>query len=160
MTVTQSVSDAGWIVLMFNLPAKQASQRVEVWRKLRRYGALLLASGGYLLPNTRPTLEHFEWLAVAIRKFKGQASVFRVQSVDDCPDDDLRRDFVDARSKDYEQLQSELKKVLKSSKRTGGALGRIRKRFSEISAIDFFNSPARSRLESMLARTEEGQLPL
>src|SRR5215469_2521648 len=153
MTVTQSVSDAGWIVLMFNLPAKQASQRVEVWRKLKRYGALPLASGGHLLPNTGPTLEHFEWLAVAIRKFKGQASVLRVHSVDDLPDDQLRRNFVDARSKDYEQLQSELKKVLKSPKRPVSALGRIRKRFSEIAVIDFFNSPVRSRLEAMLARS-------
>src|SRR5215471_19775086 len=99
MVVTEPDANARWIVLMFNLPAKQASQRVEVWRKLKRYGALSLASGGYLLPNTRPTLEHFEWLAVAIRKFKGQASVLRVQSVDDRPDDELKRKFVDARSK-------------------------------------------------------------
>src|SRR5262252_10336438 len=160
MTVTDTTTDVGWIVLMFNLPTTQASQRVEVWRKLKRYGALALESGGYLLPNNPQTLEHFEWLAVAIRKFKGQASVLRVQSVDDCPDDELRRDFVDARSKDYEQLQSELKKVLKSSKPSAGALGRIRGRFSEISAIDFFNSPARSRLEAMLARAEDGQSPL
>jgi len=160
MAVTEATVDASWIVLMFNLPAKQASQRVEVWRKLKRYGALPLESGGYLLPNTPQTLEQFEWLAVAIRKFKGQASVLRVQSVDDRPDNELRRNFVDARSKNYEQLQSELKKVLNSPKRPVGALGRIRKRFSEISAIDFFNSPARSRLEAMLARTEEMEAPI
>jgi hypothetical protein len=160
MTVTDSIVDASWIVLMFSLPAKQASQRVEVWRKLKRYGALPLESGGYLLPNTPQTLEQFEWLAVAMRKFKGQASVLRVQSVDDCPDDELRRNFVDARSKDYEQLQAELKKILKSSKRPVAAIGRIRRRFSEISAIDFFNSPVRSRLEAMLARTEEIEAPM
>ena len=159
MAVTATNADTTWIILMFNLPAKQASQRVEVWRKLKRYGALPLDSGGYLLPNTPQTLEHFEWLAVAIRKSRGQASVLRVQSVDDCPDDELRRNFVDARTKDYEQLHSEIRKILKSAKRTAGALGRMRKRFSEISAIDFFNSPARSRLEAMLARTEEGEQP-
>src|SRR5215470_484368 len=160
MSVTTTGRETTWIVLMFNLPAKQASQRVEVWRKLRRLGAMPLASGGYLLPNTPQTLKQFEWLAVAIRKFKGQASVLRVQSVDDRPDDELRRNFVDARSKDYEQLQSELKKVLKSSKRSAGALGRIRKRFSQISAIDFFNSPVRSRLEAMIARIEEIEAPM
>lgn len=160
MVVTEANIDACWIVLMFNLPAKQASQRVEVWRKLKRYGATPLDSGGYLLPNTPQTLEHFEWLAVAIRKFNGQASVLRVQAVDGCPDNELRRNFVDARSKDYEQLQSDLKKVLKSAKPAAGALGRIRKRFSEIAAIDFFNSPVRSRLEAMLARTEEIDAPI
>jgi hypothetical protein len=160
MHVTGISDNAVWIVLMFNLPATQASQRVEVWRKLKRYGALPLESGGHLLPNNPQTLEHFEWLAVTIRKFKGQASVLRVQSVDDCPDDELRRGFVDARSRDYEQLHSELKKVLKSSKRSMGVSARIRKRFSEISAIDFFNSPARSRVEVILARIEGEESPM
>jgi hypothetical protein len=145
---------------MFNLPMKQASQRVEVWRKLKRYGALPMESGGHMLPNTLQTLEHFEWLAASIRKFNGQASVLRVHSVDDCPDDELRRRFVDARSKDYEELQSEIKRVLKSQKRPAGALGRIRKRFAEISAIDFFNSPVRSRLEAMMARAEDVETPV
>jgi hypothetical protein len=160
MPVTGGGSAASWILLMFNLPTKQASQRVEVWRKLKRYGALPLESGGYMLPNTPQTLERFEWLAASIRKFKGQASVLRVHSVDDCPDDELRRMFVDARSKDYEQLQSEMKKVLNSEKRPAGALGRIRKRFAEISAIDFFNSPVRSRLEAMMARAEDMETPV
>jgi hypothetical protein len=145
---------------MFNLPAKQASQRVEVWRKLKRYGALPLESGGYMLPNTPQTLEHFEWLAASIRKFKGQASVLRVHSVGECPDDELRRMFVDARSKDFEALQSEVKKVLNSPKRPAGALGRIQKRFADISAIDFFHSPVRSRLEAMMARAEDKETPV
>jgi hypothetical protein len=98
-------------------------------------------------------------LAAVIRKYKGQASVLHVQSVDDCPDVELRRRFVNARSKDYEQLQSELKKLLKSRTRPAGALGRIRKRFAEVSAIDFFNSPFRGRVEALLARAERVENP-
>ena len=154
MYVTATGDGVGWIMLMFNLPAKQASERVEVWRKLKRYGALPLQSGGHLLPNSPQTLEHLEWLAAVIRKYKGQASVLHVQSVDDCPDAELRRRFVDARSKDYEALQSELKKLLSSRSRPAAALGRIRKRLVEVSAIDFFNSPFRSRVEALLARAE------
>jgi hypothetical protein len=153
MSVTNSGGGTGWILLMFNLPTKRASERVEVWRKLKRYGALPLESGGHILPNTPQTLEHLEWLAAVIRKSAGQASVLHVHSVDDCPDSELRRRFVDARSKDYEHLQSELR-ALKSRARPG-ALGRLRKRFTEFSAIDFFNSPLRSRVEAMLARAED-----
>src|SRR5215831_19949514 len=157
MSVTED--GVSWILLIFNLPTKQASERVEVWRKLKRYGALPLPSGGHLLPSTPHTLEHLEWLAAVIRKYKGQASVLHVQSVDDCPDVELRRRFVDARSKDYEQLQSELKKLLKSRTRPAGALGRIRKRFAEVSVIDFFNSPLRSRVEALLAQVERVEDP-
>jgi hypothetical protein len=158
VTVTPDAA-ARWILLLFNLPTRQASERVEVWRKLRRYGALPMQSGGHLLPNTPHTLEHLEWLAAVIRKYKGKASVLHVQSVDDCPDVELRRRFVDARSKDYEQLQSELKKLLKSRSWPAGALSRLRKRFAEILAIDFFNSPFRSRVEALLARAERIENP-
>ena len=159
MHVTDSTEGAGWILLMFNLPVKQASERVEVWRKLKRYGALPLESGGHLLPNAPHTLEQLEWLAAVIRKYKGRASVLHVYSVDDCPDAELRRRFVDVRSKDYEQLQGELKKLLKSRKRQAGAVGRIRKHFAEVSAVDFFNSPFRSRVEALLARAEKIENP-
>jgi hypothetical protein len=154
MSVTDIAAGPAWILLMFSLPTKQASQRVEIWRKLKRYGALSLPSGGHILPNTTQTLEHLEWLAAVIRKFGGRASVLQVHSVDDSPDEELRRRFVEARSKDYEHLQSELREVLKSRTRPAGALGRIRKRFAEISSIDYFRSPLSSRVEAMLARAE------
>jgi hypothetical protein len=100
-------------------------------------------------------LEHFEWLATAIRKFKGQASVVQVQSVDDCPDDALRDRFAEARSRDYESLLAELKEAKGSRERAGGSVNRIRRRFQEISDIDFFNSPLRSRVETALARADQ-----
>lgn len=151
-----STADAPWLLLMFSLPANQASRRVEVWRKLKQYGVLNLPSSGYLLPNTAANHEHFEWLATAIRKYKGQASVVKVNEIDDQPSAQLRQMFVEARSRDYEQLLRELRK--KTSKRTSGELSRLRRRFQQVVAIDFFNSPLRSRLESVL-NTADGLRP-
>src|SRR5215472_19006815 len=151
-----STADAPWLLLMFSLPANQASRRVEVWRKLKQYGVLSLPSSGYLLPNTAANHEHFEWLAAAIRKYKGQASVVKVNQIDDQPSAQLRQRFVEARSSDYEHLIRELRK--KASKRTTGELSRLRRRFQQIAAIDFFNSPLRSRVESLL-NTADGLAP-
>jgi hypothetical protein len=36
------------------------------------YGAVALRSSGYVLPNRPETQERYEWLATAIRKYKGQ----------------------------------------------------------------------------------------
>jgi hypothetical protein len=143
---------AFWLLLMFSLPAKQASRRVEVWRKLRQYGALSLPSSGYLLPNSAANHEHFEWLAAAIRKYKGQASVVKVSAIDDQPPVQLRQKFIEARSQDYEELLRELR--TRSGKRSSGELARLRRRFQQIVAIDFFNSPFRSRVESLLNRAD------
>ena len=140
--------DVPWLLLMFSLPANQASRRVEVWRKLKQYGVLALPSSGYLLPNTAINQEHFEWLAAAIRKYKGNASVVKVNEIDDQPSAQLRQKFTEARSRDYEELQRELRR--KSVKANSAELARLRRRYQQILNIDFFNSPLRSRIESLL----------
>jgi hypothetical protein len=139
-----------WLLLMFSLPVKQASHRVEVWRKLKKYGALALRTSGYLLPNTPENQERLEWLATAIRKYKGQASLAHVHALDDLPSEKLIQLFNAARSQDYEKLIAELKKVAGKSKREPGQIARLRRRVQEITAIDFFNSPLRSRAEALL----------
>jgi hypothetical protein len=143
-----------WLLLMFTLPASQASERVDIWRKLKRYGALSLRTSGYLLPNTAGNLEHFQWLAASVRRHKGEASVAQVQSLDDHSYEELRKLFIEARSHDYEGLATKLRKVLKRKKRSPGELVRFRRRLQETIAIDFFNSPMRGRVESLLATAD------
>jgi hypothetical protein len=156
MTVAEH-SSAPWLLLVFSLPARSASQRVEIWRKLQRYGTLAMRSSGYVLPNTGTNQERMEWLATAIRTYKGQASVVQVKRFDDLTDERLKHLFIDARSRDYEALGSELKKALTQRRtlRPARRLNRLRRRFQEIAAIDFFDSPARSRVEELLARADE-----
>jgi hypothetical protein len=136
------------------LPARQAAKRVEIWRKLRRIGSLALPSSGYVLPGTPVNQEKLEWLAAAIRKYGGQSSVVTVKSFDDLPDDELIRRFNQARTADYEQLAKELRKVGGRSGRSEGAVARLRRRFQEISAIDFFDTPLRGRIEALLAKAD------
>jgi hypothetical protein len=139
-----------WLLLTFSLPTKQASARVEVWRKLKKYGSVSLSTSGHLLPHTPENHERFEWLGAAIRKYKGQSSLMHVNAIDDLPSETLGELFTQARSKDYEALSREVKKFISRSKREPNELVRLRKRFLEIAAIDFFNSPLRSRVEGLL----------
>ena len=89
-------------------------------------------------------------MAAAIRKYKGEASVAQVQAMDDLPFEKLVQLFIQARSKDYEALTREAKKLISRNKREPGELARLRRRFQEITAIDFFNSPLRGRVEALL----------
>src|SRR5260370_12848310 len=70
-----------WLLLVFSLPTRRASQRVEIWRKLQRLGSVSLGNSGYFLPNDSSNRERFEWLATAIRGYRGDASVVEVQSI-------------------------------------------------------------------------------
>ena len=148
-----------WLLLIFSLPAQRASQRVEIWRKLQRYGVLSLRSAGHVLPNSAVNQERMEWLAAAIRSYKGQASVVQVQSFDDLPSERLKAMFQEARSRDYQKLLQAAKKLLAHSLagNSPARLNRVRRRLQELQDIDFFENPLRAKLESLLAKAEEGE---
>jgi hypothetical protein len=155
MPVTKS-ANLPWLLLLFRLPSSRASQRVEVWRKLRRYGTLALRSSGHVLPNTPANQEKLEWLARSIRAYKGQASVVQVQVFDDLPDVRLRQLFIESRSQDYQRLLRTAKKLLAIPpvRRPASRLTKLRRQFQEVAAIDFFDNPLRSRLEMLMARAD------
>lgn len=144
-------STSRWLLLVFNLPSRNGSVRVDIWRKLKRCGALALRTSGYLLPNTPDNLERLEWLSAEIRKHKGQASVAQVQAFDDLPHERIVQLFMAERNKDYEKLLRELRQ-----KRAPQQLRKVRQKLLQISAIDFFSSPLKSKLEGALAALEEG----
>ena len=135
-----------WLLLVFTLPSKNASARVDIWRKLKRYGALSLRTSGYVLPNTAENMERFEWIAAGIRKHKGQASVAQVKSFDDLPHERLVHLFVAGRNKEYEGLARELK----GSRKRKINLSVVRRKLQEIAAVDFFKSPLRAQVEAAI----------
>jgi hypothetical protein len=142
----------GWLLLTFTLPAKRASQRVEVWRKLQRYGAVPLGNSGYLLPSNPSTEEWFQWLATAIRKYGGDASVVHVTSIDNISRAQLVGRFSEARRREYQELLPELDAFVSGPPegRTGRRLSRLRNRFQEIVEVDFFGSPLQKRVRALL----------
>lgn len=153
MTVSKNRA-VSWLLLTFTLPTKRASQRVEVWRKLQRYGTVPLGNSGYLLPCDPMNEERFQWLAVAIRKYGGDASVVRVQSIDNISTPQLIARFAEARAEEYRELIREIHKLNSTPPQSQGTgrLSRLRSRFQEIVDVDFFDSPLQKRVAELLAR--------
>ena len=143
-----------WLLLLFALPARRASARVEVWRKLQRYGTLPLRGSGYLLPSSAEHRERLEWLAALVRKNGGEASVLEVGAVDDLPPAEIARQFTAARARDYEALAQEARRVLGTARGREAARARLRRRLADIVAIDFFNAPQRAAAEAAVHRGE------
>ena len=136
-------SSIAWLLLTFTLPTKRASQRVEIWRKLQRYGTVPLGNSGYLLPSNPANEERFQWLATSIRKYGGEASIVHVRSIDNISTPQLIARFAEARAREYQELIRELQKFSSRpvQKRVVGRLSRLRSRFQEIVEVDFFVSP-------------------
>ena len=149
--MTVRATNAAWLLLTFTLPTKRASQRVEIWRKLQRYGTVPLGNSGYLLPSDASNEERFQWLATAIRKYGGDASVVRVESIDNLSTPKLKSQFSEARNREYQDLIRQIQTIPATSERKGEArLSRLRNRFQEIVDVDFFDSPLQERVRALL----------
>ena len=145
-----------WLLLTFSLPTKRASQRVEVWRKLQRYGTVPLGNSGYLLPRNAMNEERFQWLATSIRKYGGDASIVHVQRIDNISTEQLIGRFAEVRSREYQELIRQVQEFVDTPrpKQAVGRLSRLRSRFQEIVEVDFFNSPLQKRVGELLAKAD------
>jgi hypothetical protein len=153
LTDVRNVKGASpWLVFLFTLPRVQASGRVDVWRRLKRTGALPLESGGYLLPNSQDNRERFEWLAESVRQYKGTALVLAVNEIGEAGADAIRQRFMEARNPEYAAIIADAKKIRPASAGSLGEVVRLRKRLQEILAIDYFGGPMRDRAEAAVEK--------
>lgn len=159
MSISANEKSAAWLLLVFTLPAAKASARVGVWRKLQRYGALALPASGYVLPNNAMNQERFEWLATSVRSSKGSAAVAQVHAFDELRDEMVEHMFNEARTREYQAIERELKELSKSRNRekTEAGLARLSKRLQQIIEIDFFGCPHRARIEQAIRQLESGK---
>ena len=149
-----------WLLLLFSLPTNRNTERVAVWRRFKKIGAVQIKTSAYLLPDLPPQYEHFQWLAQQIRDFGGDATLVRVQEIEGMPNEKLIALFNRARDEEYGAIKSALHGFLargrKADPETKAAeLERLTRQFRAIRDIDFFQS-ARGEDVQMLLRRAEG----
>src|SRR5881397_155336 len=109
------------ILLLVGVPPTPSSLRVRVWRRLRSLGAVPLKRSAYLLPDTPERYEDFQWLAQEIQRDGGDATLIRVQQIENVSPEDVLRLFHEPRDHDYRQLAARYRKVLKKLERKSSA---------------------------------------
>src|SRR5215469_14264271 len=157
MPVKQNLA---WLLLLVRLPATHSAERVAIWRKLKKSGAIQIQTSTHILPDDPPRHETFQWLTQHIRDAGGDATLVRAREIDGFSNDRLIELFNAARAKEYGLAREMLRPLVASPKRTsnfGGKLERIRKQFREIRETDFFDSPKAKDVELVLQKLEEPQ---
>jgi hypothetical protein len=140
----------GWLVLMVSLPPHPSSLRVRVWRKLRALGAVALKKSVYLLPCTPEHLERFQWLGQEVQRDRGDATLLKVDRIENITAADVIRRFHEARERDYRALAARYRALArglerKPGRRGGGQwreeLARLGREVQRVREIDFFDAP-------------------
>ena len=150
------------LLLLVGLPPTPSSLRVRVWRRLRTLGAVPLKRSAYLLPDTPERYEDFQWLAQEIQREGGEATLIRVQQIENVGPEAVRRLFHEPRDQDYRQLAARYRKLLQGLDRKAAApsprltaqLAELAKEHQRIRDIDFFGAPGGAevrRLEEVIA---------
>jgi hypothetical protein len=149
-----------WLLLLFSLPTNRNTERVAVWRRLKKMGAVQIKTSTYLLPDEPAQYEQFQWLAKQIRDYGGDSTLVRAHEIEGLTKERVIAIFNDARAKDYGELRKSLQSFIARQKKmdaeeTGTELERLTRRFREVRAVDFFDSP-RGHDVAMLLRRAEG----
>jgi hypothetical protein len=150
-----------WLLLLFSLPTNRNTERVAVWRRLKKMGAVQIKTSTYLLPDETAQYEQFQWLAQQIRDYGGDSTLVRAQEIEGLTKEKLIAMFNDARAKDYGELRKSLQGFIGRRKKmdaetAAAELERLTRQFREIREVDFFDS-ARGHDVAMLLRRAEGR---
>ncbi len=154
-------TESRWLLLIHQLPPKPDYFRVKIWRRLQRLGAVAIKNSVYVLPRTDQTQEDFQWVLREIVAGKGEGSICEAGFVDGLSNGQIEALFQTAREADYRRLAGEARRLQKApaakKKIPDGRraqaetdAARLRKRLTEIVALDFFGAPGREAVEGLI----------
>ena len=153
------ITASSWLLLLFTLPKNRNTERVAVWRRLKKMGAVQLKTSTYLLPDEPAQYEQFQWLAQQIRDYGGDSTLVRAQEIEGLTSEKAIAMFNEARARDYVELRRSLQSFIGHRKKmdaeeAAAGLGRLTRQFREIRAVDFFDSPRGHDIAMLLRRAE------
>jgi hypothetical protein len=152
-----------WILFFYSVPSKPVSNRMTVWRKLIKAGAVPLKGAVYILPFSAEHYEFVQWLCAEIKGMNGEAAIVSIDQVDTIPAMELVDLFNQARRGDYLAIGHDLEELSRKvdSIRKGGqglhakgltvGLDKIGKAYAEVRKIDFFQVAEGVALAAALA---------
>ncbi len=154
-----------WLLLIHQIPPKPDYFRVKVWRRLQKIGAVAIKNSVYVLPKNDQALEDFQWTLREITEGGAEGSICEADFIDGLSNDQVEALFRAARDADYAAIAEEARELARALQLRGKsnvdegpnlqtAVERLRRRLSEVVAIDFFDALGRQAAEELVSELE------
>jgi hypothetical protein len=130
--------------MTYAVPRDPSANRVYVWRKLKRLGAIALQDAVWVLPETPLTKEQLQWLAAEIAELGGQCTLWRSQPLGGDQDAALVRQFEAPLEVPYRRILARLK----GKKANLAGLSRL---YQQLQARDYLHSALGQQVRDALA---------
>lgn len=146
-----------WLLLIINLPGRNATVRMRIWRALKVAGAGMMRDGAYVLPNSDRSREVFEEQSVEVKDAGGLGHIVVFEATSPAQNDsivalfDRTAEYVEVIQR-LDALKNKLKKLdeLVARQELTGATREV----AAIVARDFFPGESRKQMESALEDAE------
>jgi hypothetical protein len=129
----EQVQEREWVLLVYKIPREPTSSRAQVWRKLKRLGALLLHDAVWVLPATPWTREQFQWLTVEIGELGGEAYLWESHLLLNGQAEALIQQFQARVDASYQEILDELSQE-------DADLVALSRTYQQVRAQDYFHS--------------------
>lgn len=152
----------GWLLAFYSVPSMPANNRIKIWRKLARAGAIPLKGAVYILPYSEEHYELFQWLISEVSSMGGEGDFVRVEHVETMKDLEIINLFNKQRESKYRNIEKGLdglERKISSIKKGGRGqnkvlllrqIDKIMRGYEEVRRIDFFLSKAGSKVEERI----------
>jgi hypothetical protein len=152
----------GWLLIFYTVPSRPVSNRMRIWRRLSKIGAVQLKGAVYILPYNEGNYEFCQWVVSEVSSMGGEGTFVKIKTIETMKEAEIINLFNSQREMDYHNISKgleDLGRKIESIRKGGGTKdarifheehGRYEKEFKEIRKIDFFSSKAGSTLEKRL----------
>jgi hypothetical protein len=151
-----------WLFLAYKVPSEPSSNRISIWRELKRLGAYYPQQAVCLLPG-RPEIEsHIERIRARIADMGGTDTYLEIPYLPPTQHDELVDVFVGLASKEYAEIVEECESkfvkeieferfrdnyTFEEAEEIRQDLDKIQRWFDEVTARDWFQCPDRPEAE-------------
>ncbi len=138
-----------WVLLVYKIPREPTASRAQVWRKLKRLGALLLHDAVWVLPATAWTREQFQWLTVEIGELGGEAHLWESHLLLNGQAEVLVQQF-------QARVDAAYQKILEDLSQEGADLVALSRTYQQVRAQDYFHSALGTQVKERLMSARGG----
>ena len=138
-----------WVLLVYKIPREPTASRAQIWRKLKRLGALLLHDAVWVLPDTPWTREQFQWLAVEIGELDGEAHLWESHLLLSGQTEALVQQF-------QARVGALYQKILEELAQEDADLVALSRTYQQVRAQDYFQSELGTQVRERLMSARGG----
>jgi hypothetical protein len=120
-----------WLLFFYSIPAKPVNNRVKLWRKLLKTGAVQLKGGVYILPYSEDHHEALQWMLAELPGMKGEGLLLKTDGIEPLQQADIVELFDEQRLSRYQEVARKIDEF-------SGRIGNLQKGGKDKKATSLF----------------------